>query len=63
MKWPTQVVLVRHGQSEFNVLRNKKESDPLYWEFRKAYKNQFDSDYTRRLARMVWDKYRLNISD
>ena len=63
MKWPTQVVIVRHGQSEFNILRDKKELDPLYQEFRKAYETQFDSDYTRRLAMMVWEKYRLNISD
>ncbi len=63
MKWPTQVVLVRHGQSEFNVLRVIKERDPLYRKFKQAYEEDFTSDKARNLAEMVLEKYRLDLGD
>lgn len=40
MKWPLSLTIIRHGQSAYNVLRDKKKADPEYQEFVKW----FDSD-------------------
>ncbi len=63
MKWPTQLVIVRHGQSEYNVLRGMKSSDPLYAEFKKAFNADYRSGEARRLAIAVRKKYALSVGD
>lgn len=63
MKWPDSVTLVRHGQSAYNALRAAKEQDPLYQEFRRAFRADFRSAKTRRLAKEVQGKFALGVSD
>lgn len=63
MKWPASVTLVRHGQSAYNALRVCKEQDQRYWQFRRAFDADFQSDETRALATEVWRKYALGTSD
>jgi len=63
MKWPKTITLVRHGQSEYNVLRAKKEADPLYQEFKREFEKLHTSTKTRLLAEAVSEKYALDVSD
>jgi len=37
MKWPEELTLIRHDESEYNILKAKKEADPLYIEFIKEF--------------------------
>jgi broad specificity phosphatase PhoE len=63
MKWPANLTLIRHGESGYNILKKKKDVDPLYQKFKKAYEQCFDHPETRRLAQEVQDKYALKVSD
>jgi broad specificity phosphatase PhoE len=63
MKWPTQLTFVRHAESEYNVLRAKKEQDPLYQTFLAEYNSQHNPDYVKGLAREVERKFSLQCSD
>lgn len=37
MKWPSTLTVVRHGESQYNALRELKGADPLYAQFKRAY--------------------------
>ncbi len=51
MKWPETVTVVRHGESEYNVLRALKDADPLYQEFKRAYnRRKRDPELAKELA-------------
>lgn len=63
MKWPVTLVIVRHAQSQYNVLRDSKSSDPLYAQFKRAYNKNYRSDEARRLADLVREKWSLGVSD
>lgn len=63
MKWPNEVVLIRHGQSAYNILRSQKSRDPTYYEFVQAYKKDFQSLEAKKLAGIIWKKYRLSMGD
>lgn len=63
MKWPTELVIVRHAQSNYNILRDKKSPDPLYQEFIHAFDENYRSERTRTLAQEVLDKFGLGVSD
>jgi broad specificity phosphatase PhoE len=40
MKWPNTLTVVRHGESEYNVLKAKKEVDPTFIELKEAYEHR-----------------------
>lgn len=63
MKWPAELVIVRHAQSEYNTLRGMKSSDPLFAEFCQAYEKDYRSSKARKLAVAVRAKYSLGVSD
>lgn len=63
MKWPVELVIVRHAQSGYNILRGMKSSDPEYLEFKRAYEENHRSEAARRLAEKILAKYRLGVSD
>ncbi len=63
MKWPIELVIVRHGQSEYNILRDTKAKDPLYQQFVEAYEKDFQSTTTIALAQEVNRKFGLARSD
>ena len=63
MKWPASITLIRHGQSEYNALRDMKYKDPMYQAFLKAYKSDYRSPACMSLAKDVWEKYGLNVGD
>ncbi len=67
--------MIRHGESEYNELRAKKASDPLYREFKKNFKKDITASRlftppeevhslrTKVLAQQVYEKYTLAKSD
>ncbi len=63
MKWPSSISFVRHAQSIYNALRGKKDQDPEYKEFKRAYNKDPESELCRNLARKMWEKYQLGVSD
>jgi broad specificity phosphatase PhoE len=63
MKWPVELVLVRHAQSQYNVLRGMKSSDPLFAAFQAAYEEDYRSDVAKQLAKEVRKKYGLGVND
>jgi len=50
MKWPNTVTVVRHGESAYNDLKLRKEADPTYKEFRRAYDRRKESADARKRA-------------
>jgi broad specificity phosphatase PhoE len=57
MKWPNTLTVVRHGESEYNILKRLKEQDPLYQEFKSAYsRRQKDPKTVRKLAKTLLAK-------
>jgi broad specificity phosphatase PhoE len=63
MKWPTELVIVRHAQSDFNILRGMKSSNPLYQKFVESFNSDHRSAETMELAREVRTKFTLGVSD
>jgi len=51
MKWPNTLTVVRHGESDYNALKELKNQDPLYKEFKSAYnRRKKHPEEARRLA-------------
>lgn len=63
MKWPKELWFIRHGESRYNKLRQKKAEDPEYADFVKAYEADFRSDEAIRLALIMKDRYCLDCGD
>lgn len=70
MKWPNTLVLIRHGESAYNIQKIAQEEDPEYQEFKKLY-NRFErnpdkyGEAAREMARLILKegKYRLPKGD
>jgi broad specificity phosphatase PhoE len=56
-------MLIRHGQSAYNVLRAKKQQDPLYRRFQTAYQRGIVDTETIKLAQEIKEKYALDVGD
>lgn len=68
MKWPNELVIVRHGESVYNALKAQKENDPLYQFFKQKYEEVSDweaslPDELVKLAKEIARKFSLGISD
>ena len=63
MKWPKSIVIIRHGQSEYNILKDKKGKDPEYQEFKRAFERDHQSPETKALAEVIKKKYTVSVSD
>lgn len=63
MKWPKQLVFVRHAESEYNVLRAKKQEDELYQRFLDEYERNSYPGYLKELAVEVERRFSLGCSD
>lgn len=68
MKWPEELVIVRHGQSVYNALKAQKEKDPFYQEFKKEYGKIGDWETPippelEEMAREVARRFSLGVSD
>jgi broad specificity phosphatase PhoE len=62
-KWPTQLMLIRHGESAYNQLKKEKETDRDYQWFVAEYARDFRSDHARGLAQAIRTKHALAVSD
>lgn len=60
MKWPNTLTVIRHGESTYNILKDKKKNDPLYQEFLASYNNRDKEpkniEIARNLAQVIFDK-------
>ncbi len=64
MKWPLELILIRHGESEYNILKAKKAQDPEYQHFAKLYKERpVDDQELHNLALKIKEKYALKYGD
>ncbi len=63
MKWPKYLAWLRHAMSAYNNLKILKDRDPDYTAFVAAFEADFLSEETRRLAKIIWDKYSLGVGD
>lgn len=63
MKWPETLTLIRHDESAYNALKNIKESDPLYKEFRESFEEDYKSPITLALAYQLHQRLSLKYGD
>ncbi len=63
MKWPKEWWLFRHIISRYNEMKEQRENDDLYKQFRAAYDKDWRSAETRALAMEVRSKFALMVSD
>lgn len=63
MKWPRQQVIIRHARSQYNALKDQKNSSELYQEFKHEFNLTPDSKKTKKLAKEVQKTFALNVSD
>lgn len=71
MKWPNSLVFLRHGQSEFNALKERRANVEGYDEFKKLFERDFEfakdghwvSDELKTRAHEIWQKTRLLFND
>jgi broad specificity phosphatase PhoE len=71
MKWPTTITFIRHGESIFNITKDRKKADPEY----RAFATQFDTEYAtadspewpsaalQAQAHRMWKKFRCAVND
>jgi broad specificity phosphatase PhoE len=63
MKWPASIVLIRHGESAYNELKIKKDTDPEYVEFKTALRSDPYAAHTRAMAEELFARYPTPYSD
>lgn len=63
IKWPTWLMLIRHDTSEFNMLKNIKEKDPLYKKYLAAREKDDSSNESILLAKLIMEKFSIKESD
>lgn len=63
MKWPKDLILIRHDKSAYNALMAKKKADHIYQEFLKEFKKDPDSAKAQALAKTIQNKFALNMGD
>ena len=63
MKWPNTLTLLRHGQSAFNALKERRQKDPLWQAFAIAFDENHLSDKIKKLAERVKETFQLDYSD
>src|ERR1700751_137543 len=63
MKWPTELLLIRHPESAYNVLKRKKQADAEYQRFRKMFEKDPTDPKIRSFASMLHKRYVLKYSD
>lgn len=63
MKWPLSLTIIRHGQSTYNALRDKKKADPDYQEFVKKFDARVSPEDLRKQALELQKRLAINVSD
>jgi broad specificity phosphatase PhoE len=63
MKWPTELLLIRHAESAYNDLKRKKEADPDYLRFRNLFETERSHAEIPALAALLHERFALGYSD
>jgi broad specificity phosphatase PhoE len=63
MKWPAELLLIRHAESAYNNLRKLKEADEDYRRFRTLLESDPSHPELRRMAVMLHKRHALGYSD
>ncbi len=63
MKWPEELLLIRHAESAYNDLKRAKQGDPEYIRFRDMFENGSPTPELQELARTLHKRYALGCSD
>jgi broad specificity phosphatase PhoE len=63
MKWPVELLLIRHAESAYNELKKKKDADPDYRRFRGLFEQDRGNPETASLARVLQQRHSLGCSD
>lgn len=63
MKWPAELLLIRHAESAYNILRSKKSLDPDYARFEDLFENDRSNPEIDRLCDLLQERHALNVSD
>lgn len=53
MKYPSSLILIRHAESEANLMQKARHSDPEFVAFEEAYDKDASGNETQRLARLI----------
>jgi broad specificity phosphatase PhoE len=63
MKWPTELLLVRHAESAYNILKDAKDADPDYRRFVQLFETDRSNPETKSLAAVLHKRHALGCSD
>jgi len=63
MKWPEELLLIRHAESAYNDLKRAKQDDPDYIRFRNMFENGPATPELQSLASTLHKRYALGCSD
>jgi broad specificity phosphatase PhoE len=63
MKWPTELLLIRHAESAYNDLKKKKDADAEYMRFRELFETDRSHADVLPLAHLLQDRHSLGCSD
>jgi len=63
MKWPTELLLIRHAESAYNRLKQAKDADPDYVRLRGLFENDRSHKDIQALARLLHARHSLGCSD
>jgi broad specificity phosphatase PhoE len=63
MKWPAELLLIRHAESAYNNLKKTKEADPDYRRFRTLFGRDRTHPDLVPLALMLQERHALGCSD
>ena len=63
MKWPTELLLIRHAESAYNNLKKTKAADPDYRRFRELFEGDRSNPEIGPLARALQTRHALGCSD
>lgn len=63
MKWPNELLLIRHAESAYNDLRRQKDADPEYQRFHRLFDEDPSQEEARALSVVLHQRYALGYSD
>jgi hypothetical protein len=63
MKWPLELLLIRHAESAYNNLKTQKDADPDYRQFRALLENDPLNPEVQAMAIVLHKKHALGCSD
>lgn len=63
MKWPLSLAIIRHGQSTYNVLRDRKKLDIEYRKFVRDFDARVDPAILQPVARRLQERFATGVGD